>query len=71
LHRGISGREFERRFALADHVRVTGARYENGLLIVELVHEVPEAKRPRRIEIAAQTPPRTIENRTEAVKDAA
>lgn len=51
LHRGIATRAFERRFALADHVRVTGASVANGMLFVDLVREVPEAKKPRRIEI--------------------
>ena len=51
LHRGIAGRAFERRFELADHVKVVGARLENGLLTIELRREVPEAMRPRRIEI--------------------
>jgi molecular chaperone IbpA len=52
LHRGLTGRSFERRFDLADFVEVKGARLENGLLTVELRREVPEAMRPRRIEIA-------------------
>lgn len=52
LHRGIATRAFERRFHLADHVRVTGASHENGMLHVDLVKEVPEALKPRRIEIA-------------------
>jgi molecular chaperone IbpA len=52
LHRGIATRAFERRFALADHVRVTGAVHENGMLHVDLVRETPEALKPRRIEIA-------------------
>jgi molecular chaperone IbpA len=51
LHRGIATRAFERRFALADHVRVSGAVHENGMLHVDLVREVPEAMKPRRIEI--------------------
>ena len=51
LHRGIATRAFERRFQLADHVRVTAAVSENGLLHVDLVREVPEALKPRRIEI--------------------
>lgn len=51
LHRGIAERAFERRFKLADHVRVTGAELENGLLHIELVREVPEALRARKIEI--------------------
>ena len=56
LHRGIAERAFERRFQLADHVRPTGATVENGLLHVELVREVPEALKPRRIEIASARP---------------
>lgn len=51
LHRGIATRAFERRFALADHVRVTGATHVDGMLHVDLVREVPEALKPRRIEI--------------------
>ena len=53
LHRGIATRAFERRFQLADHVRATGAVCENGLLHVDLVREVPEALKPRKIEINA------------------
>ena len=52
LHRGIATRAFERRFALADHVKVTGATHENGMLHIDLVREMPEALKPRRIEIA-------------------
>lgn len=52
LHRGIATRAFSRRFHLADHVRVTGASHENGMLQIDLVREVPEALKPRRIEIA-------------------
>jgi molecular chaperone IbpA len=52
LHRGIATRAFERRFQLADHVEVRGARLENGLLAIDLVREVPEAMKPRRIAIA-------------------
>lgn len=51
LHRGIAGRAFERRFQLADHIRVTDADMANGLLHVELVREVPEAMKPRTIKI--------------------
>ena len=51
LYRGIASRSFERRFNLADHVRVTGARLENGLLHVSLERELPEAMKPRTIEI--------------------
>lgn len=53
LHRGLARRAFERRFELADHIKVSGASLENGLLHVELVREVPEAMKPRKIEIAA------------------
>lgn len=51
LHRGIAKRAFERRFQLADTIKVTGASYENGLLNIELVREVPEHKKPRKVEI--------------------
>ena len=51
LHRGIAAREFRQRFQLADHLKVTGAKLEHGLLHVELVREIPEAMKPRRIEI--------------------
>lgn len=54
LHRGIATRAFERRFHLADHVRVTGASHENGMLHIDLVREVPEALKPRRIEITSE-----------------
>jgi len=56
LHRGIAERSFERRFGLADHVRVDGARLENGLLTIDLVRELPEALKPRKIEIGAGAP---------------
>lgn len=52
LHRGIATRAFDRRFHLADHVRVTGASHLDGMLHVDLTREVPEALKPRRIEIA-------------------
>lgn len=55
LHRGIAGRSFRQSFNLADHVRVTGASLENGLLTVDLVREVPEALKPRRIAIGGST----------------
>ena len=56
LHRGIATRAFERRFDLADHIRVTGARIENGLLHIELVRELPEAMKPRSIAIETIAP---------------
>lgn len=52
LHQGIAARAFERRFQLADHVKVTAANLENGLLHVDLVREVPEAQKPRSIPIS-------------------
>src|SRR5215204_2875148 len=52
LHRGIATRSFRQTFNLAEHVKVTGARFEHGLLSIELKREVPEALKPRRIEIA-------------------
>lgn len=55
LHRGIAGRSFRRTFQLADFVKVTGARLENGLLHIDLSREVPEAMKPRRIQISADT----------------
>ena len=60
LYRGIAGRDFERRFQLADHVRVTGAALANGLLTIELRREVPEEKKARAIHIEASAAPRTI-----------
>ncbi len=53
LHRGIASRSFERRFQLADHVVVKGASLENGLLHIDLVRELPEAKKPRTVPIAS------------------
>jgi len=53
LHRGIAGRAFERTFQLADHIVVKGAEMENGLLSIDLVREVPEALKPRTVEIKA------------------
>jgi molecular chaperone IbpA len=53
LHRGIATRAFERRFHLADHVQVTGASHVDGMLHIDLVRQVPEALKPRQIEIKA------------------
>ena len=58
LHRGIARRAFERRFSLADHLKVTGASLDNGLLHVDVVREVPEAMKPRTIRIAGSEPNR-------------
>jgi len=53
LHRGIAARDFEQRFQLANHVKVTGASFTNGMLTIDLVREVPEALKPRKIEIGS------------------
>ena len=62
LHMGIANRNFERRFQLADHIHVTNADLADGLLLVTLVREVPEALKPRKIEIGGQTTPTVIEH---------
>ena len=64
LHRGIATRAFDRRFALADHVRVTGATHEHGMLHIDLVRETPEALKPRRIEIGRASPTAQVEDKT-------
>ena len=56
VHRGIANRSFERRFALADHIQVRGADLRDGMLAIELVREIPEAMKPRRIDIGGRTP---------------
>ena len=69
LHRGIAGRSFQRRFELADHVKVAGASLVNGLLNIELKREIPEAMKPRRIEIGTGSKadePRQIETDKQA-----
>jgi molecular chaperone IbpA len=66
LHRGIAARSFERRFQLADYVVVKGASLENGLLHVDLVRELPEAMKPRTIEITTKTEseqPKVLDNK--------
>ena len=61
LHRGIARRTFERRFSLADHIKVASASLANGMLHVDLVHEVPEAAKPRKIEVVSGTPQKAAE----------
>lgn len=65
LHRGIARRAFERRFSLADYIKVSGASLENGLLHVDLVREVPDAAKPRQIKIGSSTAsgPRVIDQK--------
>jgi len=63
LHRGLARRAFDRRFQLADHIKVAGAALEHGLLHVDLVREIPEAMKPRKIEIAVSGgQPKTVEH---------
>ena len=69
LHQGIAARAFERRFQLADYVQVTGASLENGLLHIDLVREIPEAKKPRQIAIGTGSA-KVIEAKVEAAKAA-
>ena len=68
LHRGIARRAFERRFSLADHLKVTGASLDTGLLHVDLVREIPEAMKPRTIAIgtAEQAKPQVAEQKQAA-----
>jgi molecular chaperone IbpA len=61
LHQGLPLRSFKQSFRLEDHVKVTGASLENGLLAIELVREVPEQLKPRRIEIGVASGDRSIE----------
>jgi len=70
LHRGLAARRFTRRFELADHVKVAGAALSNGLLTIELVREVPEEMKPRRIAIATGRDASKVEQ-IEARKQAA
>jgi molecular chaperone IbpA len=65
LHRGIASRNFERRFRLADHVEVTGAVLENGLLHLDLKRELPEAMKPRTIQIKASSGSRVVDAETQ------
>jgi molecular chaperone IbpA len=77
LHRGIATRQFRQTFNLAEHVKVTGANLEHGLLTIELVREVPEALKPRRIAIGGASSaagqdnaPAQIEGKANAAKAA-
>jgi molecular chaperone IbpA len=66
LYQGLAGRSFERQFSLADHVKVTTASLKNGMLVIGLVRELPEAMKPRRIEITDQNQPKAIEGQPAA-----
>jgi molecular chaperone IbpA len=63
LYRGLARRAFERRFQLAEHIKVAGASLDNGLLHVDLVREIPEAMKPRKIEIAGSASPKVIDQK--------
>jgi molecular chaperone IbpA len=63
LHRGIASRDFEHRFQLADHVKVVGAKLDNGLLHIELVREIPEIMKPRKVAIDASQSPQLMDQR--------
>jgi molecular chaperone IbpA len=66
LYKGIATRTFERRFNLADYVKVTGAHLQNGVLTVELVRELPDEMKPRRIAIASGSEAPAIEHKQAA-----
>jgi molecular chaperone IbpA len=66
LHRGIAARDFEQRFQLANHVKVTTASFDNGMLNIELVREVPEALKPRKISIGDGNNVQVLEQRQAA-----
>lgn len=66
LHRGIAARDFEQRFQLANHVKVTGASFDNGMLSIELVREIPEALKPRKIVIDGSANVTALEQRQAA-----
>jgi molecular chaperone IbpA len=66
LYQGIAARAFERQFQLADYVQVKGALLENGLLHVDLVREIPEAKKPRQIAINGKGKPQVVETKAAA-----
>ena len=66
VYRGIATRSFERRFALADHIQVRGADLKDGLLVIELVREIPEAMKPRKINVGSGSEQKTIEAEAKA-----
>ena len=65
IYRGIANRSFERRFALADHIQVKGADMKDGMLQIELVREIPEAMKPRKINVGGSAKAETIEAKAE------
>ncbi|MEM9434749.1 MAG: Hsp20 family protein [Pseudomonadota bacterium] len=68
LHRGIATRAFKKNFHLADHVRVSGAEHADGMLHIDLVREVPEALKPRQIEIAKAAKPKRVTKKAETIE---
>ena len=66
LYRGIAARSFERQFTLADYVKVTAASFDQGMLTIDLAHEVPEEMKPRHVSIANGNAPKSIESRRAA-----
>lgn len=69
LYRGIAGRGFKRQFQLADHVEVAGANLHNGLLTVDLERRVPEALKPRRIEVSSAAPAKVAADTSKQIDD--
>jgi molecular chaperone IbpA len=70
IYRGIANRSFERRFALADHIQVKGADMKDGMLMIELVREIPEAMKPRKISVGSAARAETIEAKAETKETA-
>ena len=70
IYRGIATRSFERRFALADHIQVKGADLKDGLLAIELVREIPEAMKPRKIDIGGNAQKRVEKPASKQTVDA-
>ena len=71
LYHGIAARDFVRKFQLADHVKVTGAGLDNGILWIDLVREVPEAMKPRRIAIKSGAPEGHVAKTKKLIEDTA
>ena len=69
IYRGIANRSFERRFALADHIQVRGADMKDGMLQIELVREIPEAMKPRKIAVGGSERSETIEAKASATRE--
>ena len=69
IYRGIANRSFERRFALADHIQVKGADLKDGMLQIELVREIPEAMKPRKIQVGGSAKSETIEAKASETRE--